>query len=216
MRNSLVILEQGFPVYSDKNLRKVNALRRANSTVGISETSVPILDESQVQFVAEEVMDGKPCSCYHCTIWNQAAHTCGLFGPRIPVQKFIYPETATEDSQRIEYWPVCGAAQPGEPNTGEAKYRPFPYLDPSQAGLCWVNAPKIGLEYGGATCGGANQGDDCDYFLVEDGKAKWDCASGLCRVMQKTVGSGDVCAAFTDDDLLDWQKGVEILRSQHA
>lgn len=211
-RGSYEIGEQGFPIAEIGALRKLNALRRGASTVGISDKSLPILDKSQVQFVTAEEMDNKPCSCYHCTVYNAKTETCGLMGPRIPVKKFIWPKEATEDAKRIEYWPACGAADPGEPNSGEAKYKSFPFRDPDSLGFGWINAPKPGLGYSGANCGGGNDGDDCDFYLVHDGEAKWDSPAGFCRVLQSQVANGDVCAAWQDDDWLDWRKGLELIR----
>jgi hypothetical protein len=213
MAHAPVKTVEGFPVYDNRHLRKVNALRMASSTVGVPDTSVPVLDAGQVGYLTAEEMNDIPCSCYHCTIYNKEAGTCGYMGPNIPVKKFIWPKESTADVKKIEYWPVCGAADPGEPHQGEAHYRLFPFRDPDNLGFGWINAPKIGLEYSGANCGGGNDGDDCDYYLIESG-TKWDSATGWCRVMQKPVANGDVCACWTDDDWLDWRKGVEILNGR--
>lgn len=212
MRSNLEIGKEGFPIYQEKQLRKINAMRRAASVVGIDSSETPVLDKSQMQYVTAEEMDNKPCSCYHCTIYNQKAETCGIMGPRIPVKKFIWPKEATADAKQIEYWPACGAADPGEPNSGDAKYKPFPYRDPDLLGFGWINAPKPGLSYSGANCGGANDGDDCDFYLTEDSVAKWDAPIGFCRVSQSPVANGDVCACWQDDDWISWQKGMELLR----
>ena len=201
----------GFPIYGAKQLPKLNALRRANSTVGVADSSVPVLDRGQAQYVTSEQMGDIPCSCYRCTKYNHKAQTCSLIGPRIPIRKFVWPKEATDDAKKIEYWPACGAAEPGSPNVGEPRYREFPYLDPDNLGLCWINAPRLGLEYSGANCGGVSGGDDCDLYLVERGN-KWDSSSGFCRVLQSVVAAGDVCSCWSDDDQVDWRKAIQMIR----
>lgn len=201
-RGDLHIEPGGFPVYpaTKATAKKWNAQRRAESLVQISK--VPILDKASVLFETGEHWRDRPCSCYTCEKLNLAAGTCYLHGPKIRTVRFI--------AEGIEYWPDCGKAQFGEPNQGEAKYSGY-RDDPDYTGLCWINAPKPGLEYSGANCGGANNGDDCDFYDTIGDVAKWDAPTGICRILKTEVANNDRCSAWVDDDLISWQKGQQLI-----
>lgn len=200
-------MAEGFPIYKSAQLKKVNSLRRANSLVEIEDA--PILDKGQVQFVTAEESDNEPCSCYNCEFYNAGA-TCYFFGPSIAVRKFIFPAEPTADAKPIEYWPVCGAQHHGKPNKGRERFADT-LSDPDNLGLGWVNAPRVGLEYGGANCGGGNGGDDCDLYDVEGTDDKRSAPTGTCRILRTPVANGDVCACWIDDDFVSWQKAQSIL-----
>src|SRR5258708_23040360 len=97
----------------------------------------------------------------------------------------------------------------GEPNKGEPVYKGS--ADPDYMGLIWINAPKVGQEYGGANCGGTNGGDDCDHYITEDGKPKWDSPTAYCRVLKTPVACGDDCAQSADDDKVNWRQAQQII-----
>jgi hypothetical protein len=99
----------------------------------------------------------------------------------------------------------------GEPNYGVEAFRGA--NSPTTLGLLWINAPRVGLEYGGANCGGCNGGDDCDFYMT-DIDDKREAPTGFCRVLQSEVANGDVCAAWNDDDKVDWQQAQAILAEQ--
>jgi hypothetical protein len=201
-RDGLSIETGGFAIYpaTKATALKVNRQRRAESLVQIEDP--PILDKASVLFETGERWHDRPCSCYTCEKLNLKAGTCYLHGPRIKTTRFI--------AEGIEYWPDCGKAQFGEPNKGEAKYAAT-FDDPDYTGLGFINAPKVGLEYSGANCGGASDGDDCDYYDTYGAIAKWDAPVGRCRVLKIDVANNDRCAAWMDDDWIDWRKGQQLI-----
>jgi|SRR6478609_4573528 len=193
----------GFLVYEDKNLPKINSIRRVISAPDAK--LPPILNNGQVSFSAPYK---DPRSCYNCPFYN-FNRGCQLMSPEIVIRKLLWPKEATEDSKQIEYWPVCSYWVPGEPNYGSPKR--IATLDPDDAGLCWINAPEVGLEYSGANCSGANDADDCDFYMTpiaDKRKAK----QGFCRVLQKTVDGMACCSAWLDDDLVSWRTANERLK----
>lgn len=194
----------GFLKYKPKHLPKINSIRRAVSQPDI--TSLPILTKEQVLFVSAAEMANEPASCYNCRFYNHGK-SCGIIGPLTIVKKFVYGEP----DKPIEYWPCCGMHEHGEPNYGVEAFRAA--NSPSTLGLVWINAPRIGLDYGGANCGGCNGGDDCDLYMVNIDN-KREAPTGFCRVLQSEVANGDVCAAWTDDDRVDWQQAQAILHKQ--
>jgi hypothetical protein len=194
----------GFLKYRSKHLSKVNSIRRAVSQPDIY--TIPTLDKSSVLFVSAAEMHNEPASCYNCRFYNYGK-SCGLIGPHTSVRKFIYGAP----DKPIEYWPCCGAHEHGEPNYGIEAFRAA--NSPSTLGLIWINGPRIGLEYGGANCGGSGGGDDCDFYMTE-GDDKREEPTGFCRVLQSEVANGDVCAAWNDDDKVSWQQAQAILAEQ--
>jgi hypothetical protein len=210
-RVGLTIESGGFPLYEEKQLRKVNALRRAQSLPDVKTPTIP--KKGQALFTTAEEMHDEPASCYNCQFYNKNAATCALIGSRIKIRKFTYPEASSADSKPIEYWPCCSMQLYGKPNA-EATYRAS--SDPDYLDLCWINAGSVGQESGGANCGGCSGGDDCDHYLTTGTKAKWDSATGFCRALQVTVACGDVCALWGDDDVLGWREAQKIIEEQHG
>jgi hypothetical protein len=201
-RNVVKVEEGGFPIYDERQIRKVNAMRRAASLPSVE--SAPIPSKGDVLFTTAEEQNDEPSSCYNCVFYNYGK-SCSLIGPRVKIRKFIYGKP----DKPIEYWPCCGMNFHGEPNKGEPIFRGN--SDPDYLGLIWINAPKVGQEYGGANCGGVNGGDDCDHYFVEGKEKKWDSATGFCRALQTTVAAGDDCAHWDDDDKLDWRQAQKII-----
>lgn len=196
-------MAEGFLEYRKKHLDKVNAIRRVKSQPDIF--VVPTLTKGQVLFVPSSQDEGTPASCYDCTEFNYG-RSCKLIGPKVNIRKFIQGEP----DKAIEFWPCCGAQEYGEPNYGPAEFHKN-LNSPTDLGLIWINAPEVGQEHGGANCGGQNGGDDCDYFMVEvDDKRTAD--TGFCRVLQTQVGNKEKCAAWIDDDRIEWQEAQSILR----
>jgi hypothetical protein len=196
----------GFPLYDEKILPKVNAMRRALSLP--ASESVPIASKGDVLFTTAEEMNDEPSSCANCIFYNEGK-SCSLIGERIKIRKFTYPREATADSKPVEYWPCCGMHYFGVPNTSAPTYKGT--ADPDYMGLIWINAAKPGQEHGGANCGGCNGGDDCDHYIVDGKEAKWDSPTGFCRVLQTNVACGDVCASWRDDDQLGWREAQKII-----
>ena len=195
----------GFVEYGAEQLPKVDSMRRDKSQPDFH--GIPILSDGAVMLCSAEAIGNKPTSCSTCTFHNAKPETCMLMGPEIIVDNV----TGAKDSgDPIEYWPCCSEQNYGEPNHSEAKYIE-PFKTPDALGLVWINAPEVGQEYGGSNCGGVNGGDDCDHYLVRSGE-KWDSASGFCRVLQHEVDAGQVCSAWDDDDILDWQDAQQLLR----
>jgi len=182
----------GFPVYGKEQLPKVNAMRVAKSQPDFH--GIPILHDQNVTYTSAEAMQQRPASCFTCALMN-FDKTCMLMTEKITVDKVTI--------EGIEYWPRCAEFVPGEGNSG--KRIQLTDQAPEQLGLIWINAAKPGQEYGGSNCGGCDGGDDCDHYMVESGE-KWDNPQGQCRVLQHTVSCGDYCAAWWDDDILDWQE----------
>lgn len=197
-------MSDGFLKYGPKQLSKVNAMRRAISQPDIY--LVPTLSKAKVLFVSAAEMHNEPASCANCIFYNWGK-SCQLIGPHVKVRKIVYGEP----DKAIEYWPCCGMQTYGEPNKGTEKF--LTTTDPSDLDLLWINAPRVGLEHGGANCGGSNGGDDCDYYMTEIDD-KREAPSGFCRVLQRTVQNGDVCSAWDDDDKLVWEKAQAIIEEQ--
>ena len=207
-RSDLKILDGGFPVYGDAQLRKINAMRRAFSA---PDSLDPVVNtKGEALFVTGEEMNNEPSSCYNCQFYNEKVKTCGLIGPRKIVLKFVWPKEATADSKQIEYWPDCSMHLFGETNKGAPVY--YSNSDPDYIGLIWINAPKPGLPHGGANCGGANGGDDCDHYTTDGEKPKWESPTGFCRALQTTVACNDDCAQWRDDDTLQWQDAQRLIK----
>lgn len=187
-------MPDGFVLYKTKNLKKINDIRRAASLP--SNRDVPIPTKGQVLFTPAAAMNDEPASCYNCPFQQKDgdALTCKLHGPAIAVEKF------TEGS--VEFWPCCGYWIHGKRST-EAPYY-LAELGPDHTGLVWINAPERGQEYGGATCGGLNGGDDCDWYNTK-GTDKRAFKMGWCQVLQCNVEGGAVCVEWADDDQIDWQ-----------
>jgi hypothetical protein len=212
-RQGLEITKGGFPIYDEKQIRKVNAMRRAFSA---PDSMAPVINtKGEALFVTAEELNDEPASCYNCQFYNEKAERCSLIGPRKVIKKLTWPKEATADSKQIEYWPCCSMQFYGKPNEGEAKYL-ADASDPDYMGLIWINADKVGQEYGGANCGGVNGGDDCDHYMTADTKPKWESPTGFCRALQTMVAAGDVCAQWRDDDTLQWQDAQRLLGELNA
>ena len=191
----------GFPEYGASELPKVNTMRSDKTQPDFM--GVPILHDGQVMLCTAEAIGNKPASCYTCTFYDGDSK-CGLMGPSIVVAKVTGDQ---EYKNPIEYWPCCSMHNFGEPNDCEIE----PFKSPESLGLIWINASKPGQPYGGANCAGVEGGDDCDHFQVKQGE-KWDSESGFCRVLQHEVGAGQVCAAWGDDDILNWNDAQQLLQ----
>lgn len=196
----------GFLLYRTKHLAKINSMRDAISQPW-NYKPVP-LTKGQALYRPAEQMDGEPASCYNCLAYNYGK-SCMRMGPRPAIKKFVWPTRPTEDEKPIEYFPHCGMWDRGNPNRGKEKF--ISHNDPDNTGLTWINAPNVGVEYGGANCGGINNGDDCDYYMTRT-DAKRDAPMGFCRVMQGPVANGDVCSCWKDDDEITWRRAQEILK----
>lgn len=198
----------GFLVYKPENLRKVNAIRRVISAPDAK--LPPILNNGQVLFSSAASAHNEPRSCYNCPFYNYG-RSCAIIGQGFKIRKFTWPEKPTADSKPVEYWPVCGYWNYGKPNYGSQTFRGA--LDPDDAGLCWINAPKVGQEKGGSCCGGQNGGDDCDYFMtaIADKRAV---DAGFCRVLQRNTNNMDCCTAWNDDDLVGWRTAQERIKGE--
>lgn len=193
----------GFLRYTPEHLRKVNAIRRVISAPDAK--LPPILTNSQVLFSAATDANDEPRSCVNCAFYNYG-RSCQLMGQGLEIKKLIWPPKPTADSKQIEYWPICGYWTPGEPNYGPEKT--LAKLNPDDAGLGWVNAPEIGLEYSGSCCGGRNGGDDCDLWMTPAAD-KRDEDTGFCRVLQRDTNNMDCCSCWIDDDWVSWRTAQE-------
>lgn len=193
----------GFVEYGPEQLPKVDAMRRDKSQPDFY--GIPILRDEEVAFTRAEELGNKPASCYTCKE-QTPDKTCERLGPQICVKKV----TGSKDSgDAIEYWPCCAMHEYG-PGSDRVKYHDV--LDnPNDVGLVWINAPKVGQEYGGANCGGGNGGDDCDRYRISKGE-KWDAPQGLCTVLAHVVSNGDVCTAWHDDDILEWEEAQTLMK----
>ena len=202
-------MAKNFLEYQAKHLPKINSIRLANSLVKIR--TMPVLDEGQVLFSDASGANNEPRSCSNCWMWNERPGTCQLMGPNVRAERFIYPPVPEDGSKPIEYWPVCGMWDYGKHNEGQPIYKVAPYDDPDAIGFGFVNAPEIGLRRSGTCCGGANGGDDCDNYITrgDDKRAE---NTAFCRVLQKDVANMDCCAAWDDDDWVDWQKAQDLLK----
>lgn len=207
-RQGLEIIDGGFPLYDERQLRKVNAMRMAFSA---PTSNAPVVNtKGEALFTTAEEMNSEPASCYNCQFYNEKAETCSLMGPRKIIKKLTWPRETTVEAKPIEYWPCCSMQFYGDTNKGEAAYRVFA-SDPDYMGLIWINAAKPGQKYGGANCGGVEGGDDCDHYTVEGDKPKWESTTGFCRALQTEVAAGDVCCQWRDDDTLQWQDAQRLL-----
>lgn len=187
------------------SLPKWNAERDIRSR--LQSDDLPIMDKGQVQFKTGESCSLQPASCYNCVFMNRD-NTCAIMSPEIRVEKFVWPEQPKTGEIQIEYWPWCGRHTWGRPPQSD------PYHcadeDPNDLGLTWINAPSLGLKYGGANCGGTNGGDNCDNYQSDE---KPDQSHvGFCRVLQQNVRPDDRCAAWQDDDEVTWQRAQEVLK----
>jgi len=196
-----------FKTYHADSLRKVNAQRRALSQPDVY--CVPTLKPAEVLFVPAARMHAEPATCYNCSRFNYGK-SCTMIGPNVEVRKFVYPTRATADAKRIEYWPCCGEWNRGKPNYGPATYCDE-LSTPDELGLGWINAPEVGQEIGGANCGGPLGGDECDFYVTDEADAR-DTEEGFCRVLQQDVAAGAVCAAWRDDDWVDYARGSALLK----
>lgn len=191
------------PLYKAGDLPKVNAMRYDKTQPDFY--GVPVLHDSDVMFTTASQMGGKPGSCYTCS-FQQSDLTCAFLGPSVKVSKV----TGHADSgDPVEYWPCCDIHDYGKPQTGKPFYREN-VSTPSQVGLIWINAPEVGQKFGGSNCGGVEGGDDCDHYMVESGE-KWDNPQGVCRVLQHSVDAGDDCAAWHDDDILEFEDAQQLM-----
>jgi hypothetical protein len=196
----------GFLVYKAENLRKINSIRRIISAPDAK--LPPVLRHEQVLFSEAASAHDEPRSCYNCPFFNYN-RSCQLMTPEVIVKKLTWPPAPTADSKQIEYWPVCGYWIYGEPNYGPEKQ--LANINPEDAGLAWVNAPKPGQDEGGSCCGGRNGGDDCDLWM-SDVADKRDADTGFCRVLQRDTNNMDCCSAWIDDDLVFWQTAQDRLK----
>lgn len=197
----------GYVEYGKEQLPKIESMRRDKSQPDFY--GIPILHDQDVMFTTASEMDDKPASCYTCQ-FQQSDFTCGILGPDIKVSKV----TGSQDSgDPIEYWPCCGEHDYGPTQNGSPSYRPQ-LSTPDQIGLIWINASEVGQAFGGANCGGGNGGDDCDHYLTNGPIEKWNAPQGQCRVLQHTVDNGDVCTAWRDDDILNWQDAQQLMEGE--
>jgi hypothetical protein len=212
-RAGLKIEDGGFPLYDERQIRKVNAMRMAFSA---PDSDAPVVNtKGEALFTTAEEMNDEPASCYNCQFYNEKAETCSLMGARKVIKKLVWPKEATAKAKQIEYWPCCSMQFYGETNKGEPFYRTFA-ADPDYMGLIWINAPKVGQKIGGANCGGLNGGDDCDHYKTKDDKPKWESVTGFCRALQTEVAAGDVCCQWRDDDTLQWQDAQRLIGEINA
>lgn len=199
-------MAENFLIFGLKQLSKMNAQRRALSQPTI--TDPPVLNKGQVMYVPEGQMEGEPSSCYNCPSYNYG-RSCNRIGPHVRIRKFVYPPQPTSDAKQIEYWPCCSMWDRGQPNMGKESF--ISKNDPTNLGLGWINAPRVGQEYGGANCSGKDGGDDCDHYTTKGDDKRIE-QTAFCRVLQCEVEGGAVCAAWQDDDWMDWQRAQNILR----
>jgi hypothetical protein len=193
----------GFIEYDESQLPKVDSMRRDKTQPDFY--GIPIIQDSDVGFVKASEIGNRPVSCYTCSRQNRD-ETCFLIGPEVKVSTVVGHR---ESGDPIEYWPCCSAHNYGDPSK-EVSYA-NPLSSPNTLGLIWINAPKVGLEYSGANCGGVNDGDDCDHYIVKSGE-KWDNPQGYCRVLAHVVDAADVCGAWRDDDQLDWDSAQQLMK----
>lgn len=196
----------GFVEYGPEQLPKVNTQRRDMSQPDFY--GVPIISDAEVLLTSAEELGNKPASCYTCREHTKD-FTCERLGPDIKVSTVI---GSKDHGDQIEYWPCCSLQEYTDtPRQGEVHYRDI--LDtPDTIGLVWINAPEVGQKYGGANCGGVNGGDDCDRYRTKGSVEKWNSAQGLCVVLQHTVDAGMVCAAWDDDDVLEWTDAQDLMK----
>jgi hypothetical protein len=193
----------GFVEYGKEQLPKIDSMRRDKSQPDFY--GIPILHDADVMFTRASEMGNKPASCYTCQA-QQSDLTCFYLGPRVSVAKVVGHR---DSGDPIEYWPCCGFHNYGPRREGKPVYADS-LSNPDTLGLIWINSPKLGQQYGGANCGGVENGDDCDHYLVKSGE-KWDNPTGYCRVLAHEVGAGDVCTAWRDDDELSWEEARQLM-----
>lgn len=198
---------KNFKVFTAEQLRKINSQRRALSQPTILDP--PTLTKGQVMYVPEAQMEGEPSTCYNCHFYNYG-RSCQLMGPGVKIKKFVYPQEATSDAKRIEYWPCCSAWFRGDPNYGPETFASVT-TGPDTLGLGWINAPTVGQDCGGANCGGKDGGDDCDHYITKGDDKRVE-PTAFCRVLQQQVECGGVCSAWMDDDWLSYDRAQNILR----
>jgi hypothetical protein len=211
-RDVLKVERGGFPVYDEKQIPKINAMRRAISLPAVKSPVIPY--KGQALFTTAEEMHDEPASCYNCQFYNEKAETCAVIGPRIKIRKLTYPKESTADSKPVEFWPCCSMQLYGETNKGGVVYRAS--SDPDYLDLVWINAARPGQQHGGANCGGCAGGDDCDHYIVEGAKKKWESPTGFCRALQVTVACGDVCSLWKDDDELPWREAQKLIEGNRG
>jgi len=199
----------GFIEYGEEQLPKVDSMRRDKTQPDFY--GIPILHDSDVMYTRASAIGNRPASCYTCQFQQSGngdgVPTCGLLGPEVSVSKVVGHR---DSGDPIEYWPCCDMHDYGKPATGTPSYRAN-LSKPDEIGLIWINAPKVGQRFGGANCGGVDGGDDCDHYIVETGD-KWENPQGVCRVLQHTVDAGDVCTAWRDDDILEFQEAQNLIK----
>lgn len=195
----------GYIEYGPEQLPKVDSMRRDKSQPDFY--GVPILHDSDVLFTTAEELGGKPASCFTCKE-RQSDDTCERLGPDISVKTVVGHK---DSGDPIEYWPCCSMQEySATAPTGKPHYHDD--LDtPDSIGLIWINAPEVGQKYGGANCGGVRGGDDCDHYITPGATDKWEAPQGVCRVLQHSVKAGDVCTAWRDDDILNWQEAQQLM-----
>lgn len=198
----------GFIEYGPEQLPKVDSMRRDKSQPDFY--GVPILHDSDVLFTRAAELGDKPASCYTCKEHTKD-FTCERLGPDIKVATVV---GSPESGDPIEYWPCCSLQEYTEtPRQGAVSYHDT--LDnPDEIGLIWINAAEVGQKFGGANCGGVNGGDDCDHYITKGAVEKWEASQGACRVLQHSVDGGDVCAAWRDDDILQWQDAEQLMKGK--
>lgn len=201
----------GFVEYGKGELPKVNAMRRDKSRPDFY--GVPILTDAEVMFTTEAELGGKPASCYTCINQNSEL-TCNRIGPGVKVEKV---KGARDSGEQIEYWPCCSGHYYCEDVAKGNRFKPdyAAVLEtPDSLGLVWINAPKPGLPFGGANCGGVKGGDDCDHYITYGKAEKWDTTEAYCRVLAHDVAAGAVCTAWRDDDILWPHEALLLMRGE--
>lgn len=193
------------PVYQPKHLVKINAMRQAESVEAPPGRRVT---KGQVLYVTAASRNDEPNSCYNCIFFNAAKKRCALMSDGVIIRKL----TTGLPFKAIDYFPVCGYQVYGKPNGANHPAPEYP-LDPDYAGLIWTNVPEYGKALGGVSCGGQNNGDDCDYWEpLTNVKSKRDETLGICKLLDCPTNNGDCCAAWQDDDAMSWQNAQTILR----
>lgn len=199
----------GFIEYGPEQLPKVDSMRRDKSQPDFF--GVPILNDSDVAFTTADELGNRPASCYTCNAQNSDM-CCNRLGPGVKVEKVTGHR---ESGEPIEYWPCCGmheyCADVADGKRSKPDYQ-LPLDTPQALGLIWINAPKPGIKFGGANCGGVDGGDDCDHYLVHGNKEKWDVPMAYCRILGHDVPGGAVCRAWRDDDQLPFAEAQGLLR----
>ena len=199
----------GFIEYGPEQLPKVNTQRRDKSQPDFY--GVPILRDSEVLFTTAAELGNKPASCYTCKKQNSDL-TCWHLGPTVPVKKFI---GSSDSGEEIEYWPCCSVHDwdGGNHQKGAPTFRD-PLDTPDSIGLIWINAPEVGQAYGGANCGGLSGADDCDRYRTYNAEEKWEVEQAYCTVLARDVEGGAVCAAWHDDDIVEFPEAMAMMKGE--